>query len=115
VFHMDVAKVDREVTYVAKCSRWMLQVFRGMLQRLFKIFYLFQMYVASVFYLDVVCVSHICCKSMFKIFQLFQSYVAINVFILQVASVLSVCCICFMHILQVYVLNVLSALDVCCI
>jgi hypothetical protein len=48
-------------------------------------------------------------------FQMFQSYVAISVFILQVASVLSICCICFTHMLQLYVLNVLSASDVCCI
>jgi hypothetical protein len=46
---------------------------------------------------------------------MFQSYVAISVFILQVASVLSICCICFTHMLQSYVLNVLSTSDVCCI
>jgi hypothetical protein len=40
-------------------------------KRLFKIFYLFQMYVTSVFYLDVAYVSHISCKSMFEMFQLF--------------------------------------------
>jgi hypothetical protein len=34
---------------------------------------------------------------------------------LQVVSVLSGCCICFTHKLQVYVLNVSSASDVCCI
>ena len=66
-------------------------------------------------YLDVAYVSHICCKSMFEMFQLFQSYVVISVFILQVASVLSGCCICFTHMLQVYVLNISSASDVCCI
>ena len=45
-------------------------------------------------YLDVAYVSHICCKSMYEMFQLCQSYVAISVFMLQVASVLSGCCIC---------------------
>jgi hypothetical protein len=28
VFHRDVAKVDHDVAYVAKCSRSMLQVFQ---------------------------------------------------------------------------------------
>ena len=88
------------------------------------------MYVASVYlqcficfsdvcckcaYLDAAYVSHICCKSMFEIFQPFQSYVAISIFMLQVATVLSRCCICFTHMLQVYVLNVSFASDVCCI
>jgi len=48
-------------------------------------------------------------------FHLFQSYVAISVFMLQVANVLSGCCICFTHMLQVYVSNISSASDVCCI
>ena len=62
--------------------------------------------------MDVAYVSHICCKSMF---EMFQSYIVISVFILQVVSVLSGCCICFTHMLQVYVLNVSSASDLCCI
>jgi hypothetical protein len=66
-------------------------------------------------YFDVAYVSHICCKSMFEKFQPFQSYVAISVLMLQVASVLYGCCICFTHRLQVYVQNVSSASDVCCI
>ena len=72
----------------------------------------FQTYVASMYDLDDAYVSHICCKSMF---EMFQSYVAISVFMLQVASVLSGCCICFKHMLQVYVPNVSSASDLCCI
>jgi hypothetical protein len=104
---MDVAKVDQDVTYIAWCSRGMLQVFsEACCKRLVKMFYLFQTYVASVFYLDIAYVSHICCKSMFGMFQLFQSYIAISVFMLQVVSVLSGCCICFTHMLQVYVPNV---------
>ena len=35
--------------------------------------------------------------NMFKIFQLFQSYVAISVFMLQVTNVLSGCCIRMFH------------------
>ena len=37
-----------------------------------------------------------------------------GVFMLQVASVRSRCCICFTHMLQVYVPNILSASYVCC-
>ena len=61
VFHMDVTKVDRDVVYVASVSE-------ACCKRLFKMFYLFQTYVAGVFYLDVAYVSHICCKSMFEMF-----------------------------------------------
>ena len=82
VFHMDVAEVERDVAYVAKYSRGMLQVVEACCKCLFKMFYLFRTYVASVFYLDVTYVSHICCKSMFKMFQLFQSYIAISAFML---------------------------------
>jgi hypothetical protein len=32
-----------------------------------------------VFYLDVACVSHICCKYMFQMFLLYQTYVASSV------------------------------------
>ena len=38
---------------------------------------------------------HTCCKTMFQWFHLFQSYVVVSVFMLQVASVLSGCCIYF--------------------
>jgi hypothetical protein len=83
-------KVDRDVAYV-------VNVLKAYCKRLFKIFHLFQTYVASIFYLNVAHVSHICCKSMFKMFQLFQPYVAISVFMLQVTSALFECCICFTH------------------
>jgi hypothetical protein len=53
-FHVDVAKVDRDVAACCKC--------------LFIVFHLFQTYITSVFYLNVVYVSHIYCKSMFQIF-----------------------------------------------
>jgi hypothetical protein len=42
VFHMNVAKVDWDVVYVASVSE-------ACCKRLFKMFHLFQMYVASVF------------------------------------------------------------------
>jgi hypothetical protein len=61
--------------------------------------HMFHTYVARV------CLKCFCCLS----------YVAISVFMLQVASGLSGCCICFTHMLQLYVLNVSSASDLCCI
>jgi hypothetical protein len=48
-------------------------------------------------------------------FEPFHSYIAVSVFMLQVAIVLSGCCISSTYMLQVYVLNVSSALDVHCI
>jgi energy-converting hydrogenase Eha subunit C len=67
-FHVDVAKVDRDVAYAASVSE-------ACCKCLFIVFHLFQTYVASVFYLNVAYVSHIYCKSIFQIFQLFHSYV----------------------------------------
>ena len=92
VFHMDVAKVDQDVAYVASVSE-------ACCKRLFKMVHLSQTYVASVFYLDVARVSHICCKSMFEVFQLFPSYVVfscckLQVFYLDVAYVSHICCKC---------------------
>jgi hypothetical protein len=46
VFHMDIAKVGRDVAYVAS-------VLEACYKRLFKMFHLFQTYVASGFDLDV--------------------------------------------------------------
>jgi hypothetical protein len=48
-------------------------------------------------------------------FQPFQSYVVISVFMLQVVSVLSRCCIYFTYMFQIYIPNVSSASDLCCI
>jgi hypothetical protein len=76
-------------------------------------FHLFQTYIASVCYLSVAHVSHLCYKSMFEILQLFQSYVGVSVFVLHFATVLSGCCICIVHMLQLYVPNVSSALVLC--
>jgi hypothetical protein len=100
ICRVDFRKVDWDVIYVAS-------VLEACCKRLFKMFHLFQTYVASVFYLDAAYVSHLCCESMFEMFQLFQSYVAI--------SVISGYCVCFIHLFQLYVPNVSSALIVCCI
>ena len=56
VFHTDVAKVDRDVPYVAM----VVHVCCNRLSSMFHLF--FQTYVANVLYLDVAYVSHICCK-----------------------------------------------------
>jgi hypothetical protein len=68
--------------------------FRGVLQAFIQNISSVLVVCCKHFYLDVAYVSRICCKSMFEIFQLFQSYVAISVLMLQVANVLSRCCIC---------------------
>jgi hypothetical protein len=65
--------------------------------------------------LDIAHVSNIYYKNMFQMFKLFQFYVTVNVFMLQVANVLSGCYMCFTHMLQVYVLDVSSVAYVCCI
>jgi hypothetical protein len=49
VFHMDVAKVERDVTYVA----YVASVSYEYCKRLFKMFYLFHVYVCKRFDLDV--------------------------------------------------------------
>ena len=54
MFYMDIPKVDKDIAYVACVSEACCKCF-------FKMFRLFQTYVASVFYLDVAHVSHICC------------------------------------------------------
>jgi hypothetical protein len=61
VLYMDVVKVDRDVARVA----YVASVSDECCKRLFKMFHLFQTYVCKHFDLDVVYVSHICCKSMF--------------------------------------------------
>lgn len=60
------------------------------------------------FLLDVAYISHICCNSMFRIFYLFQAYVAPSDFMLQVASALFECFMCSTRKLQAYVPDVLS-------
>ena len=50
------------------------------------------------------------CNDFLSVFRYFS---LVGVFMLQVAIVLSGCCICFTHMLQVYVRNVSSATDVC--
>jgi hypothetical protein len=104
-FHMNVAEVDRDVAYSASVSE-------ACCKRLFKMFHLFQTYVASILvwmlYMFHTYVARVCSKC----FSCFQSYVAINVFMLQAASVLSKFCICFTHMFQVYVS---FDSDICCI
>ena len=51
-------------------------------------------------------VSEVHCKCLFKMFHLFQAYV--------VVSVLSGCCICFTHMLQVFYLDIAYVSHICC-
>ena len=55
VFHTDVAKVDRDVTYVA-------MVVHVCCKCIFQMFYLFSNVCYKCVYLDVAYVSHIRCK-----------------------------------------------------
>ena len=93
IFHLlqtYVAKIDQDIAYVASISE-------AFYKRLFKIFQLFSDVYLQVFFIWSLHMFHTCCKSMFQWFQLFQCYVAVSVFMLQVASVLSGCCICITH------------------
>jgi hypothetical protein len=92
---MDVAKVDRDVAYVASVSE-------ACCKRLFKMFHLFSDVCCKRFYLDVAYVSHTyVVRVWFKMFQLFQSYVAISVFMLQVV-------IWILHMFHIYVASICS-------
>jgi hypothetical protein len=80
------------------------------------------------FDLDVVYVSHICCKNMFQIFHLFHSYVAVSIFYLAsckyfyldvtyVEVAIQVCCKCVFQMFQLFqtsVASVLSGCYICC-
>jgi hypothetical protein len=97
VLHIDVAKVDQDIAYVA-------MVVYVCCKLLFPMFYLFfHTYVASVFYLDVAYVSHVCCKCFIRMLHTvcndFQVF--LQMFQMHVSSVSSV----FRRILQVLHLN----------
>jgi hypothetical protein len=102
-FHMDITKVDQRILH-------MLQVFeRDVVSICSNRFICFQTYFASVLIWMLHMSSHICCNNMFQMFHLFQSSVAASVFMLQVASVLSGCCISF----HTYVTSVCSKCFIC--
>jgi hypothetical protein len=82
-FYMDIAKVDRDVAYVASVSEVCASVSEICCKRLFKMFCMFQTYIASVFI------------SMLHMFR--YAYVA---------SVYSKCFIYFRRMLQVFHLDV---------
>jgi hypothetical protein len=75
IFYMDVAEVDLDVAHVATTIHICCK-------NLFKMFYLFQTYVANV-------LSRYCMRC--------NDYVAI---VQNVSSVLNVCCNCFISVLQ---------------
>jgi hypothetical protein len=102
VFHVDVVKIYRDVAHVANgCARTLQASVPNVSSA-------FSDECCKCAYSDATYVSYICCKSMFEMFQLFQSCVTVSVFMLQVASVLFECCICFTNMLQVYVPNISS-------
>jgi hypothetical protein len=73
VFHMDVAKVDQDVSYVAMI--WLYT------------------YVASVCSKCFICFSNVCCKCVYGMLHMFHTYVT---------NVLSGCYICFTMTSQVF-------------
>jgi hypothetical protein len=62
---MDIAKVDRDVAYVAM----VVHLCCKLLSPMFHLF--FQTYIASMFHLDVAYVSHICCKCYIWMLRMF--------------------------------------------
>jgi hypothetical protein len=84
VLHTHVAKVDQDVAYNA----YVASVSDKFCKHLFKIFHLFQTYIASV----LICMFYIFYTYIARVFFIcFQSYVLASVFMLQVAIVLSGC------------------------
>jgi hypothetical protein len=102
VFHMNVAKVNQDVAYVAmairECCKSLLQMFHLFLRRMLQAFYLDVAYVVSVLSGSCICLQP---------FQVFSD--VLLVFQMYVTSVSDVCCKCFScfgHILQVFHLDV---------
>jgi hypothetical protein len=95
VFHLDVAKVDRDVAYVAMvvhvCCKGLLLMFHMC----------FRMYVTSV-YLDGAYVSHKCCMCFIWVLFLFAKiFNCLHVFFKCFRSIISMyfkCFSCFRHI-----------------
>ena len=127
MFHIYVAKVDRDVAYVAMvvhvCCKLLFPIFhlfcRRILQlclfgccicftHMFQVFLMFQRYVAIVS--DECCKSRseccICCNGCTRILQKFVPNVS-SVFLDVLLQVCFFgCCICFTHILQVFYLDI---------
>jgi hypothetical protein len=84
VFHTDIAKVDRDVTYVA-------MVVHICCKHLFVFRLFFQTYVASVFIRILHMFQHICCKCfiwMLRMFQMFHlSFFMFQVLLLDISKV----------------------------
>jgi hypothetical protein len=100
---MDVVKVNQYVTHIA----YFASISEEYCKRLFKMYHLFQMYVAvSVLYGCYIYFTH-----MLQIFFISM----LHMFHTHVASILSGYCICFIHMSQQYVSSVSSVSDVYCI
>jgi hypothetical protein len=118
-FHMDVLKVDQNVAHVA----YVTSVSDKCCKRLFKMFYLFQIYVARSG--CFICFTHTLQKyipnvsSVFSLMlqQLF-SCCKLQVFYLNIAYVtvaIHICCKCMFQIFYVFHMYVVSVLTRCCI
>jgi hypothetical protein len=97
---MDVVKVNRGSCTCCICFNCFGDMLQEFVQNVSPVLNI----CCKHFDLDVAYVSHICCNSIFQMFHLFQSSVASSVFMLQIASVLSGCCIYF----HTYVVSVFS-------
>jgi hypothetical protein len=100
LFHADVAKVDRDVAYIAMvvhvCCKCMLTMFH----------LCFRMYVASVFYLNVAYFSYICCKCFIWILRMFCN--GFECFSRCLFANISEACFKYFICLQTYVVTVAS-------
>jgi len=107
VFHMDVAKVDRDVTYIVVVARVCCRRLFPMFHLFFHTYdasvfiwmlYMFHTYVASVLYVCCVCLQLF--SSVFRCFlQVFFCKCFRRTFA-SVSTISDVCCMCFIWMLQ---------------
>jgi hypothetical protein len=108
VFHMDVAKIDRNVVYVAMaihvCCKRLFQIFhmffRRMLQVCLFVCCICFIHMLRVFYPDVAYVLYICCECFIRMLHMFS-----NGFSSVFASISDACFKCFIC-LQTHIANV---------
>jgi hypothetical protein len=99
LFHMNVAKIDRDVAYVTM----VVHICCKLLLPMFHLF--FHMHVASVFIWILYIFSHICCKCSIWMLHIFCN--GFKVFLDVFTNVLDACFMCFIC-LQTYLSNVVS-------
>jgi hypothetical protein len=94
VFHVDVAKVDRNIAYVLQ---WVYMYVASVCSKCFGCF----RRMLHVFYLGVAYVSHLCCKCFIRMLHIFSHIYMMQVFHLDVAYVLQWLHTCFPHVSNV--------------